>query len=201
MNDVGYQFSCGFYGKIPSVGDFVSRDIPRHYLQHIDDWFSEGMAALSAESQNWLGSYLTAPVWSFVVCPGVWGEEYLYGAVMPSVDSVGRYFPFISLTRNASFSSIDHELINYLPSLADELPAVLQGDLLPEEVCDFLAQHVRPDVSNTALSNLNELTEAGKSYWWCAIQYSAPYQPVVHDGQLNYPLFKQLFFRYPPLLP
>lgn len=201
MNDVGSRFSCGFYGKIPSVGDFVSRDIPHHYLQHIDDWFSEGMADLSAGNQNWLDSYLTAPVWSFIVCPGVWGEEYLYGAVMPSVDSVGRYFPFISLTRGASFSSIDRELINYLPSLADELPAVLQGDLLPEEICEFFAQHVKPDVSNTALSNLNDLSAAAKSYWWYSIPDSVIYQPVVHDGQLDYPLFKQLFLDYQSLLP
>ena len=120
---------------------------------------------------------------------------------MPSVDSVGRYFPFISLTRSTSFSSIDRTLVNYLPSLADELPAVLQGDLLPEEVSDFLAQHVKSDPYNAAFSNLNDVADTGKSYWWCAIQDSAPYQFVVHNGQLDFPLFKQLFFQYQPLLP
>ncbi len=84
----------GFFGKIPSLGDFVTRDLPRNFLDTWDDWLQQSVAASkSALGDAWLNTYLNSPIWRFVLLPGVCGERGWAGILMPSVDKVGRYFP------------------------------------------------------------------------------------------------------------
>ena len=44
--------------------------------------------------EEWLPIYLTSPIWRFVLSAGLCGGEVVAGVLMPSVDRVGRYFPF-----------------------------------------------------------------------------------------------------------
>ncbi|QVL49166.1 MAG: type VI secretion system-associated protein TagF [Thiocapsa sp.] len=84
----------GFYGKLPSLGDFVSRRLPAELVQPWDLWLRECLAASRAElGDAWLETYLTSPLWRFVLTPGVAGRTGWAGVLMPSVDRVGRYFP------------------------------------------------------------------------------------------------------------
>jgi type VI secretion system protein ImpM len=48
---------------------------------------------------TWLSSYLTGPIWRFVLAPGVCGNGAYAGILAPSVDRVGRYFPLTLLAR------------------------------------------------------------------------------------------------------
>lgn len=198
MSDPVAPLNYGFFGKVPSAGDFVSRDIPHHYLRRIDDWFSKGMSSLSAEQQTWLDVYLTAPVWNFVIAPKVWGNEFLYGALMPSVDSVGRYFPFITFLKGASLTDVDPVLVSYLPSLANELPVLLQGNLSPNEICHFLAVHVRAEIPALDLFAAPDVNEpcTNRSYWWQSPHDSGSHTLIVHHGSPDQQLFKQLFFDF-----
>jgi len=84
----------GFFGKIPSLGDFVTRDLPREFLDAWDDWLQRSVAeSKTALGDAWLNTYLNSPIWRFVLLPGVCGESGWAGILMPSVDKVGRYFP------------------------------------------------------------------------------------------------------------
>jgi type VI secretion system protein ImpM len=84
----------GFFGKLPSLGDFVTRDLPRDFLDAWDDWLQRSIAeSKSALGEAWLPTYLHSPIWRFVLLPGVCGEKGWAGIMMPSVDKVGRYFP------------------------------------------------------------------------------------------------------------
>jgi type VI secretion system protein ImpM len=87
--------SAGFYGKLPALGDFVTRRLPARFIDTWDLWLRESLAesrdVLGAE---WLPTYLTSPLWRFALTPGVAGESGWAGVLMPSVDRVGRYFPF-----------------------------------------------------------------------------------------------------------
>jgi type VI secretion system protein ImpM len=84
----------GFYGKLPVVGDFVSRRLSREFITPWDQWLQSSMAASREQlSQQWLNSYLTSPLWRFVLGPGLFGQSGWMGILMPSVDKVGRYFP------------------------------------------------------------------------------------------------------------
>ena len=85
---------CGFYGKIPSEGDFVSRRLPWAFTSAWDEWLQQGMlASRDALGARWLELYLSAPVWRFQLAPGVCGPLGWRGVFFASVDRVGRYFP------------------------------------------------------------------------------------------------------------
>lgn len=86
--------SLGFYGKIPSNGDFVSRQLPRTFVDPWDQWLQESISSSRQQlGENWLDKYLIGPIWRFALSSGVCGDNAWVGLVMPSVDSVGRYFP------------------------------------------------------------------------------------------------------------
>ncbi len=87
---------AGWYGKIPSLGDFISRRLPAGFIDAWDSWLQHSMAASRAQlGERWLDLYLTGPIWRFALMPGVCGAEsgIWAGVLMPSVDKVGRYFP------------------------------------------------------------------------------------------------------------
>ena len=84
----------GFFGKIPSHGDFVTRELPRAFLDVWDRWLQECIAASKSRlGERWLDVYLTSPIWRFTLAPGICGASAWAGVLMPSVDRVGRYFP------------------------------------------------------------------------------------------------------------
>ena len=86
--------SVGFYGKLPIVGDFISRRLPDEFLNSWDPWLQRSIACSQEElGEGWLNSYLTSPIWRFLLSPGVCGHHAVAGILMPSVDKVGRYFP------------------------------------------------------------------------------------------------------------
>lgn len=85
----------GFYGKLPILGDFVSRRLPRDFIDQWDNWLQHSIAISKQElGEKWQEVYLTSPIWRFALTPGLCGENGWMGVVMPSVDRVGRYFPF-----------------------------------------------------------------------------------------------------------
>jgi type VI secretion system protein ImpM len=84
----------GFYGKLPSHGDFVRRRVSDHFVECWDRWLQEGISASRALlGDRWLSVYLTSPAWRFVAAAGVLDREPMIGVMIPSVDRVGRYFP------------------------------------------------------------------------------------------------------------
>lgn len=84
----------GIYGKLPILGDFISRRLPAVFVRTWDDWLQGALAASREQlGSQWLDSYLTSPVWRFVLSSGNCGANAWAGILMPSVDKVGRYFP------------------------------------------------------------------------------------------------------------
>lgn len=84
----------GFYGKLPSRGDFVVRRLPREFISPWDTWLQAGIASSREQlTDKWLDIYLTSPLWRFALSPGLCGLSSWAGVLMPSVDRVGRYFP------------------------------------------------------------------------------------------------------------
>ncbi|VXB63649.1 type VI secretion system-associated protein TagF [Massilia sp. 9I] len=86
----------GYFGKVSTHGDFVSRRLPAHLVQAWDGWLQECIQASQVKlGPAWLERYLNSPVWRFAIAPGVIGPEGIGGVMMPSVDRVGRYFPLM----------------------------------------------------------------------------------------------------------
>lgn len=87
--------AAGFFGKLPSYGDFVGRRLPAAFTGPWDAWLQAGLADSRAQlGEDWLPIYLNSPIWRFVLGAGVCGPQAWGGVLMPSVDRVGRYFPF-----------------------------------------------------------------------------------------------------------
>jgi type VI secretion system protein ImpM len=88
--------ACGWFGKLAALGDFSARRLPPEFVQRCDDWLSHGVQASRQQlGERWQATYLTAPIWRFAWSPGIAGPHWWMGVMMPSVDSVGRYFPLI----------------------------------------------------------------------------------------------------------
>ena len=86
--------TAGFYGKLPSHGDFLSRRLPRQFIELWDQWLQGGLAASREQlGRDWLDTFLVSPIWQFALAPGLCGDHAWAGVMMPSVDRVGRYFP------------------------------------------------------------------------------------------------------------
>ena len=86
--------STGLHGKLPGYADFLTRRLPREFVDPWDSWLQSTIAgARDALGEGWLDAYLTSPVWSFAIQAGVCGPDAWAGVLMPSVDRVGRYFP------------------------------------------------------------------------------------------------------------
>jgi type VI secretion system protein ImpM len=84
------------YGKLPARGDFVARRLRRSFIDVWDEWLQEALLASQAElGEKWLELYLVSPVWRFALGTGCCGPATICGILMPSVDSVGRYFPLM----------------------------------------------------------------------------------------------------------
>jgi len=106
MSDVAVAQRLGFFGKLPARGDFVTRRLLHDFTDRWDGWLQDAVA-MSAQQlgETWLDTYLTAPMWRFVLAAGVCGEMPMLGVVMPSVDRVGRYFPLtlaVALSESAA---------------------------------------------------------------------------------------------------
>lgn len=96
----GQTEALGFYGKFPTLGDFVSRRLPSRFIQTWDQWLQQALTESRAQlGDGWLNSYLVSPLWRFVLSPGIAGQDGWVGLLMPSVDRVGRYFP-LTLARS-----------------------------------------------------------------------------------------------------
>ncbi len=126
----------GFYGKLPSHGDFLRRRVPDGFVRIWDSWLQECMAASrSALADRWLDLYLTSPVWRFGCSAGAAGTAQVVGVMAPSVDRVGRYFPLTLVAELPATSG--------LLSIATEADAFfdraerLVVDTLAAEVIDF----------------------------------------------------------------
>jgi type VI secretion system ImpM family protein len=85
----------GWYGKLPGLGDFISKRLPDEFVKPWDAWLQAGMIEGKATfEEDWEEHYLTFPIWRFLVEGGTLGEAAWMGLLMPSVDRVGRLFPF-----------------------------------------------------------------------------------------------------------
>ena len=88
------SFPSGWYGKIPTVGDFVARRIPGAFCHGWGEWLQSALGGARAKlGARWPDEFLCMPAWRFVLAPGLLTRSAWAGVMAPSVDSVGRYFP------------------------------------------------------------------------------------------------------------
>ena len=136
------SFETGWYGKLPASGDFVTRRVHPAFIEQWDAWLN-AMLAGSRErlGEGWRDTFLSAPSWRFVIAPGIIGLNGWAGLLVPSVDSVGRYFP---LTVVCALPSVNLDPVTTLVRAHNwyaEVEPVTEIALAPEaEIETFDAQ-------------------------------------------------------------
>lgn len=77
----------GFFGKLPSRGDFIRIGLSRLATTAWDRWLSSVLPDAPDASR--------LPPWRFAFWPGVCGPAALTGVLLPSHDRIGRLFPLL----------------------------------------------------------------------------------------------------------
>jgi type VI secretion system protein ImpM len=84
---------CGLFGKIGAKRDFIAIATPRSFLEAWEPWVQAALSASRHQlGSGWQQAFLTAPVWRFWLGAAICGTT-VAGAIMPSLDGVGRYYP------------------------------------------------------------------------------------------------------------
>jgi type VI secretion system protein ImpM len=84
---------CSLFGKLAAKRDFIALFAPREFLNAWEPWM-QGCVSASRDSlgDSWQQAYLTAPIWRFWLGADICGATVV-GAIMSSLDGVGRYYP------------------------------------------------------------------------------------------------------------
>ncbi|ANL69621.1 type VI secretion system-associated protein (plasmid) [Rhizobium phaseoli] len=103
----------GFYGKLPSHGDFVSMGLGHSLQSALDAWMQAGLQAAQQElGEDWERRFRSMPAWRFIIERGLWGPATVAGVLLPSVDRVGRSFPLVIAAQLHGF--VEHPRQLYL---------------------------------------------------------------------------------------
>lgn len=142
MSSIDSIIDLGFYGKLPTYGDFIQKRLPKDFINPWHEWLQTGMLACrQRDPEGWMTYYLNCPAWTFVLAGGVCGEQPVAGVTIPSVDRVGRYFNFTMAsilpvdTVPAAFAS---DQAVWLASLEDLALSVLEEEMDQDGIEDAI---------------------------------------------------------------
>lgn len=139
---------CALYGKLPVKRDFIAEGVPRGFLPVWEPWLQGAISASRLSiGTRWPELYLRAPIWRFWLGKSHCGAT-VTGALMPSVDGIGRYFPLTLLAmaeEGQAFAppSVDPQEAWY-QMIEDFLLASLDDDLNFEAMTEALKGLVPP---------------------------------------------------------
>ncbi|WJH41160.1 type VI secretion system-associated protein TagF [Aliirhizobium terrae] len=101
----------GFFGKLPTHGDFVSTGFSRSVQDALDAWLQTGLAKAQHHfGERWEKDFRAMPAWRFIVERGLWGPMTMAGVIVPSRDRVGRSFPLVVATQLHDFAGDSRKL-------------------------------------------------------------------------------------------
>jgi type VI secretion system protein ImpM len=181
--------TLGYYGKLASRGDFVSRGLPQSFVKPWDTWLAAGLHVSQQQlGADWLDAYLVSPLWRFVLAADVCGPQPVVGVLMPSIDRVGRYFPLTiaqtiepeqSLAALVSaperwFEQVEALMLATLGEAADFAAfddSVSTLGFLPTTACEPISlfaglQRTGASDPQARLAALAETACEGASLWW-----------------------------------
>ena len=189
----------GFFGKLPTFPDFLSRRLPRSFLDPWDRWLQEGtLSCRERLGAAWLDTYLTSPIWRFVLAPDVCGPAEWTGVLMPSVDSVGRHFP---LTLAAAVAAD----VGLLPMIAEsgwyesleEIALSTLDEPFELDGFDTQLQNLKPAATSAALSDRAKGAQNGSPSWRFGLTAGASFRgssPAIAESLLADRLERQTFW-------
>lgn len=166
--------AIGFYGKIPSVGDFVHRGLAGSSIALMDGWLQRGMASMRSSSQDPQAGHMVSPITYFIMPEKIWAESPVTGLFVPSVDRVGRQFPLLMMTPlQENFRADCSSAIGSLKRATDSALGALHDRLSPDALYSRLTDEEAPqdcsdDPEFMRFSSVLHAFAANSdhSFWW-----------------------------------
>jgi len=150
--------AVGFFGKLPSRGDFLRAGLPRGFTDPWDGWLQGAIAGSRAMlGERWLPAWMEAPIWHFSLPAGQCGTAPVLGVWMPSVDAAGRHFP-LTLALVGDRPARPGDWLAAAEAIGLD---ALQHDWGPEEVARRLADPVPPSDAMDP-----DLSATATALWW-----------------------------------
>ncbi len=167
----------GFFGKIPSRGDFVRAGLSRPFIQAWDDWLQSILPACQhLVGDAWEAVWTSAPSWRFALPAGRCGARPVVGMLLPSTDRAGRRFPLTIAAEGAGAAEGTASGIEFLDAAEPVGWNAVHGGFSPEVLLTMLAGIAPPDPApSTALP----VTD---SRWWCGTGADALGSAISHAG-------------------
>lgn len=189
----------GWFGKLPGMGDFAQRRMDKRFMAVWDAWLQRGLVQLRSAHEDWLAHYLEGPVCFFALGAGVAGVQSWLGVLVPSVDSVGRYFPLTLVAELAPQSFVlqdaDSGGVRRWWALGGQAAlSALEGDMNGagfEEVLHILFAH-NPQTPLVHAPYVSSLPVAGQSFWFTQAE-SGEFDQLVVSGLPDDWAFNTLF--------
>lgn len=155
----------GWFGKVPSLGDFASRRLSPAFVDGWDAWLQRELPrSRDALGERWLDAFLVAPVRRFWIAPRLLGGSAWVGVWMPSVDAVGRHYPFTVAMPCAAVGP--WPLAREAAVWFDAVDAAARRVLDPQDGVEAL-EHALATLPPMAPVKGNPGAGRG-SAWWCA---------------------------------
>jgi type VI secretion system protein ImpM len=164
------------FGKLPRHGDFVARGLGPARRRAWDDWLSSGLELSHRRlGDAFAAAHDRAPPWRFINGPGCLGGDWRCGAIVPSVDSVGRRF-FLVLAADRlgpALAAAEGE------RLAREMATLVQAGIDRTWDADTLAREAGRIVAGLA-ENRSRDGQAPRERWWAC--WGPDHPPTVADA-------------------
>jgi type VI secretion system protein ImpM len=147
---------CSLFGKLVAKRDFIALSAPRDFLTAWEPWM-QGCVSASRESlgETWQQAYLAAPIWRFWLGRDICGST-VAGALMSSIDGMGRYYPLTLFAYADPGSAIAPPDVNahddWFATAEDFLLSTLHKEITYEAITHALDQLLGPTAQSTDLS-------------------------------------------------
>ncbi|RNF31848.1 hypothetical protein NM04_04920 [Massilia aurea] len=175
----------GLFGKLASHGDFVQRRLPPYFIAAWDTWLQQGIREGRLRlGAAWPERYLHAPLWRFVLAPGVCGQTAMAGVLLPSVDRVGRHFPLTLAAPHEHAASCLLDLattgMDWFDRLADLAVCAMWGDLALEELEPALVRLGGPPRQTSGAASAFPEARACRAVFWTEGEPGVEPQLMLH---------------------
>ncbi|WP_034912035.1 type VI secretion system-associated protein TagF [Erwinia sp. 9145] len=212
--------AIGWYGKLPSAGDFLKRRFPDAIWQQWTHWFQVGLLNWQQNEEQRPDSeqkFSSAPVWNFIVPPMLGSQLVQMGCLLPARDSVGRQYPVCALM-TFSPQSWAHSQLSMAGEWYQQLGRVLiqavregySATRLDEALLSVPTPQVPSDAQRSEILEVigpvdqpctlswRQACESfdpqrPTSFWWTNQTDGYPLYTHIHSGNFTSQLFTMLF--------
>ncbi|CCG87125.1 type VI secretion system-associated protein TagF [Erwinia piriflorinigrans] len=210
------KYDLGWYGKLPTAGDFLQEGIQEDAIQSWSTWFKTGLLSWDLVHDNHHDPFCQAPVWNFVLPATLGVQRVQIGCLMPSRDRVGRAWPLLAV-KGVPLKEWHPAQLNIAGDWFQELGTILYQAVRERHSVDWLDQAMRgiaalplPDTERSdildvlgydhrpctlAWADVASRFDPAQytSYWWTNQSDNYPLSTHMHSGILTARLFAQLF--------